>query len=133
MSDERITLRCDGQDKELESLYEEVMQLKFALSAECGYANIGKPIDYLSLRQARRKLSDFMKHAEAVLWFAESYGLTPISMQLAKTSNRQPLQIQLDKREQVPIASEHKSEEKEHLSQVRSCGTCLVAWVVGQG
>lgn len=118
--DESITLKCDGHDEELKSLYEEVKQLKFALSTECGNANIGKPIDYLSPRQARRKLSEFTKHAEAVLWFAESYGLTPISMQLATTSNHRPLQIQLDKKEQDPITSEQKSQEKEHLLQVRS-------------
>lgn len=34
-------IQCDGHDEELESLYEEVKQLKLALSAECGNANKG--------------------------------------------------------------------------------------------
>ena len=64
----KLAIQCDGHDEELESLYEELKQLKLALSAECSNANIGKPIDYLSPRQAQRKLSEFTKHAEAVMY-----------------------------------------------------------------
>ena len=62
---ERVTLQCTGMEKELDELHEQIGSL--VLSEKASRPNSGKPIDELSPRQTRRKMSEFRDHVEAVL------------------------------------------------------------------
>ena len=46
--------------------------------------SIGRTIDDVSPRQARRKLKQFKTKAQQALWFAELYGLIPECLQVCK-------------------------------------------------
>lgn len=112
---ERVTLKCTGFEKELDELYEQVASL--VLSGMSCEPNRGKPMDELSPRQARRKIGEFRDKVEAVLWFAESYGLQPTVLHLETATSHQPVELSLTK--EVPATCPSvPQEEKEKLLQV---------------
>ena len=116
---EHVTLQCTGMEKELDELHEQIGSL--VLSEKASRPNSGKPIDELSPRQARRKMSEFRDHVEAVLWFAESYGLNPTILQLKTTTSRQPVELSLYDEDPATPTSPSSSvlqDEKEKLLQV---------------
>ena len=91
-----VTLTEDferGFEKETDKLYEQVTSL--LLSEMSCEPNREKPVDELSPRQARRKIGEFQDKVEAVLWFAESYGLEPTVLHLETATSHQPVELSL--------------------------------------
>ena len=77
--------------------------------------NHGQPINEVSARQARRKLSIFQANVKDVLWWAESFGLTPTELKCV-TSHKVAITLQL---QDSALTTNSESEEKEKLLQVR--------------
>ena len=75
---EEISLKCDGLEKEIASLYKEIARMT-----------------YEPARHARRKLLEFKENAEVALWFAESYGLAPTMLQLETLTSHRAVQVDL--------------------------------------
>ena len=46
----------------------------------------GKKVEEMSKRHRRRKLTEFGSAAESALWFAESFGLIPESLNVRTTA-----------------------------------------------
>ena len=69
----------------LQQAIEHLVQEREAENREV-MANSGKPVNQVSDRQKRRKLSKFKQSATKALWFAETFGLEVESI-TARTSN----------------------------------------------
>ena len=111
---EEISLKCDGLEKEIASLYKETARMTYER------ANSGKPMHELSPRHARRKLLEFKENAEVALWFAESYGLAPTMLQLETLTSHRAVQVDLRTKPPpaIPIPDDPAPDEKNKLLQV---------------
>ena len=83
-------------EDQLETLQEDLDTAKESLS-HSPEINHGKLINEVSPRQARRKFAQLKTTAEKALWFAETFGLLPTSLNLKKMSTGSPVKISLRK------------------------------------
>eukprot|EP00731_Ephydatia_muelleri_P007579 Em0003g1827a len=91
---DNITLLCNGYEKELDDLYKQIA-LAAAESSTKSLVNAGKPYNELSQRQKLRKLKEVRENAKEMLWWAESFGLTPVVLQCQTCSTNSTLQLEL--------------------------------------
>ena len=68
------TVELSFQRDEIASMKTQLDQL---LLERDSFVNVGKVVEHVSVRQQRRKLTQFRDSTEAALWFAESFGLIP--------------------------------------------------------
>ena len=109
---DRIT-QCNGHKKEIAELHKQITSMAKSMTSEL--RNHGQPINEVSAWQARRKLSKFQANVKDVLWWAESFGLTPTELKCV-TSHKVAITLQL---QDSALTTNSESEEKEKLLQVR--------------
>ena len=82
---DNVTLLCNGYEKELDNLYTQIALTAIESNTK-SLVNAGKPYDELSQRQKLRKAKEVRENAKEMLWWAESFGLTPIIKKLRNYS-----------------------------------------------
>ena len=119
---DNITLLCNGYEKELDDLYKQIA-LAAAESSTKSLVNAGKPYNELSQRQKLRKLKEVRENAKEMLWWAVSFGLTPVVLQCQTCSTNSTLQLELQDNVQMQSSTctyrTTENNRKEKLLQVR--------------
>ena len=70
-------------------------QLNQLLLERDSFVNVGKVVEHVSVRQQRRKLTQFCDSTEAALWFAESFGLIPEALTVRTVHSEDQITIPL--------------------------------------
>lgn len=105
---------------EITTLTEEVEAKESELSAvreASGYSNKGKSIEDVQPRQARRKLSEVASLAKKALWFADTFGLIPESLNVRKAVSGQVVTLKLG-RPAVDTPQPQQSSDDEKVAQI---------------
>ena len=104
-----LTSEIQEREEEFDQLLQEMAQtvMEYEEQLDCsavGVAqNTGKPIEEVGQRQARRKILTFTTFTKKALWFAESFGLIPETLQLRKAVSGSPVKVPVN--EPLPATS----------------------------